>query len=833
MARLTLFASACASVWALAGVAPAIAAQAQDTSATSSGASSGGGTAVGEIVVTAERREQNIQKSSLAISVHSAQELVHAGVTQTRDITTLEPGVQIGQGGPVVQVYVRGVGDFGSTDATNPAVAINIDGVYISRGNAVEGNFFDLSRIEVLKGPQGTLYGRNASGGAINLITNPPVLDRFSGHLETEVGDYALVRTEGFLNIPIGDTLALRPAFQVISRNGYDSQGFDDDKEQSFRLSALWKPDDKLSLRLTGDIEHIGGIGPAYGLKDPGANPVLLAALQANGVTIPTSPRLEPISPAMLPVFETSQQISPFSSGCVPNNLPAASSTRSGVVVLPEQGFCPTGTGLTQSPGDIKEAHQNNIADNFTAQLDYDLGFATLTVLPAYRHVANDYVNFSLGPFPVGAPGKPDVSDTYSLETRLGHTNRHLTWVAGVYLYKEVQVGDGQLPAGEESSAVTGPTLTTSDITTTVVAGFGQATYSLTDRWRLIAGGRYASDSKSAYFSTQVFDNPLSFTYAPFDPLSPTGVGPCYLHASPCETPPAVSGKETTNKFTYKVGTEYDITPQNMVYLTYATGQKDGGFNPVAGVTCPATLSCALPYKPEDLSALELGSRNLFFDSRLRLNIEGFYWNYKNAQETLIFLNSLYQIEFGTINAQKATIYGVDVSAALKATPDDTINANVELLHSKFDRFNYLTAGLTPDETGCQITPVGPLQSVSCSGKPLPRAPEWSGSAGYTHTFRLGSGARIDATIDGQFAASRYLDSDFTPQSLAKAYAVGNVNVTYHSADGKWSLTGFVRNFTNAVAYTGAFSVPQAFRGLTVANVAPPLTYGARFAVDF
>src|SRR6185437_11419070 len=145
-----------------------------------------------EIVVTAQRFEENAQRSSVAIQVLPAQELERANVNEATDLNRIVPGLQIGTGGGAAQIYIRGVGDFAASALSNPAVAVNVDGVYVSRAQAVNSNFYDLARIEVLKGPQGTLYGRNASGGAVNLITNRPSLGGEEGNVELTGGNYGL-----------------------------------------------------------------------------------------------------------------------------------------------------------------------------------------------------------------------------------------------------------------------------------------------------------------------------------------------------------------------------------------------------------------------------------------------------------------------------------------------------------------------------------------------------------------------------------------------------------------------------------------------------------------
>lgn len=145
-------------------------AAAQTSGATSDANAPASGGALEEIVVTAQRRTDTAQRTSLSLQVLGAQQLGNAGVTQAVDLTTLVPGLQVAHAAASTQIYIRGVGNFGATSVSNPAVAFNVDGVYVGRNEGVAGAFYDVARIEVLKGPQGTLYGRNAAGGAINLI---------------------------------------------------------------------------------------------------------------------------------------------------------------------------------------------------------------------------------------------------------------------------------------------------------------------------------------------------------------------------------------------------------------------------------------------------------------------------------------------------------------------------------------------------------------------------------------------------------------------------------------------------------------------------------------
>lgn len=764
-----------------------------------------------EVVVTAERRTQSVQKSSLAISVLSPDALKDAGVLQVRDLTKMEPGVQIGMGGPATQVYIRGVGDFGSTPITNPAVATNVDGVYVSRANSIEGNFFDLERIEVLKGPQGTLYGRNASGGALNIITAKPKLGVFTSRLEASVGNYEAIQVDASTNLPLGENLAVRAALQVVSREGFSSQGFDDDHHESFRLSALWKPSDAFSLRLTGDHTHVGGVGPGYLLKGP-LDPSIQAAVTALGVSFPTDKRLAVSDPRVANLYYAVARANGF---CIPNNaVPAASATKTGFVTPPTQGLCATGFSSLVQPPNINDARMNNRFNNVSAEANWELGFATLTVIPAYRRVRNDYTVFPV----VGYDnGRPEKSDTYSLEARLGANTETLNWVAGVYYYRENQnVVQSPLNAYWE---ILGSLTYHQRYTTESKAVFGQATYSITDALRLIAGGRYSHDDRTIDSKTYAFDTLLPFPFA----IGQT----CYLKASPCLQTNLV-GEKSFNSFTYKVGAEYDLTPQNMLFVTWATGQKAGGFS---GYLALGNL--AATYNPEKLGALEIGSRNRFMDSRLQVNLEGFYWRYRDSQQTFSTLDANSNPAFGITNAGTATMYGLDVDVTARLTPVDTLHLGMEYLKTKFDRFVFTSNGVTPANSACSITAGTPFQTIDCTGRPLTRAPKFAGSASYTHTFELASGASVDAALSGQMASMRWLGIDYIPAQKAKGYVMGDAVVTYHNADRNWSLSAYLRNFNNASAYTGSYTIGGVLPSLVVANLAAPRTYGVRIAADF
>lgn len=773
--------------------------------------------AIGDIVVTAERRSESVQKSSLSIQVLSAKALENAGVAQARDLTKLAPGIQIGQGGPATQIYIRGVGDFGATAISNPAVAFNVDGIYVPRPQAIEGVFYDLQRIEVLKGPQGTLYGRNASGGAINVVTQKPTFDALHADVSLEGGNYGLIKANAAFNLPITDTFALRLAGEVVDRRGYTNQGSDDDKHQSIRLQGLWKPTDRLSIRLSSDYTHIGGQGPAYVFKGP-LDPTIAAGVTALGVSIPDGRRVTSLDPAFQQLVYAVGRVQGL---CAPNAALLTNTTAGGSapIINAPQGFCPAGqSSLVAAPGNGlfpgQRAFQDNKFWNISAEISYDFDFATLTVLPSYRRARLDYTLPQLVTYR-DSYFYPEKSDSYSLETRLAHDGERLKWVLGAYYFQEKQNAFSASDAG----LILGLSQTLLKPSVDSYAGFGQLTYSLNPSWRLIAGARYSVDDKS--FSG------LNQSSAPGRPFL---LGqPCYAKADPCVRD-VFSGSKKFKSFTYKVGMEYDVGPQNMLFATYATGYKAGGFS---GVSVIGTNNEALSYNPEKLRALELGSRNRFLNGRVQLNIEGFYWKYKDAQTLFATLNAAGNTVNAIANAGRATIYGADIELVVKPTRSDTLRLGGEFLHSNYDSFVYQTAGLIAGvTTGCTVTAVAPFQSVDCTGRPLARAPKYSATAGWTHAFDLGPTGSIETEISAQFVGSRYLTIDYIPATLAPSYVSGDATVTYTNRHG-WSLSAFVRNFTDAKIYTGGFTAPTLLRSVVLANIGAPRTFGGRLSWHF
>ncbi len=745
--------------------------------------------AIADIIVTAQRRDESLQKTSVVLDVLSRAEMSRAGVTRVEDITRLSPGVLIATTTASPQIYVRGVGDFASTSISNPAVAVSVDGVYVARLQSLPADMYDFERIEVLKGPQGTLYGRNASGGAINIITAKPQLGKFGGRFSTEMGNYDAVTTSLAVNLPIGETFAVRVAGNYVRRDGFTNDGFGDASSEAVRVRALWQPSSAVSLMVNGSAGHVGGRGPA--------NVIASAAMGGKK----------------------------FISG----------TSAEGRAYIGARTFPPL-AALVALP-DGSDAHQDMDFRNVSAQLDVDMGFATLTVIPAYRDTkmfynAYPFVEASFGAPLATAPARPDIparpekSEATSAEVRLSNAGDKFKWVVGAFYYNENQNSQYRVNGGVllNNGIV-------SDLYTKAYAGFAQATYSLTPQLRAIGGIRYTSDRRELR-NGQTFALAPSFLGFDSTPAPIISTQPILVES--------YQGRRTFDNVSWKAGVEYDLSPDSMFFATASSGFKAGGFNQLAYAGGPVNGNTATAFEPEKLYSYDIGLKNRLFGNRLQLNLGAFYWDYRNQQINHFTINSAGAVGIEFVNAQKAEIYGGNIDLIAKPWTGGTFTAAAEYTHARYKKFVYETANLLPGASGCvvgvatplRMGPNGPIQSVDCSGHPVARAPEWTGSAGFNQEVPVGNAGTVSLSADMTFATARDLTFDYVAATRVGGYAMFNAGVSFSDPDNRFTLMGFVRNLTNREVFTGA-EQPTFAPNTALMSVALPRTYGIRFEMNF
>ncbi len=408
------------------------------------------------IVVTAEKTEQSLQKTAAAITVLSGDTLVKAGVTDLRDTQMLVPAARFQKEGSTTQVFVRGVGsnlDYGNIE---PTVGFNFNGVYIPR-EGTSTAFFDIASMEVLPGPQGTLYGRSTMGGIVTVNYVRPDFNN-NGNLVLEAGNFSTFRGTLGQNFAVNDKLAFRIAGNYFYHDGYNESGADSADDYAVRLSALYKPTDNFEAYLWGGFAEKNGKHP--NLVNHGFDPVTMA-------------------------FDRD-------------------------AFLTENPWNDLRTGPLEIYTLIGQPTANDqVYENFTfgAQFDWDLGFSTLTYIPGYIHLDSSS-SYWLGAVPAS------ISQNYRMhshELRLAGSSGRFEWLGGVYYYDQRNFGDFFVFF----------TLLNVDIRENLLDGFGvfgQATYNVTDNLRITAGARYSSDNRYAEgFGPQV----LAIPFAPErDPAS-------------------------------------------------------------------------------------------------------------------------------------------------------------------------------------------------------------------------------------------------------------------------------------------------------------------------
>lgn len=716
-----------------------------------------------EVVVTAQRRAENLQKAAIAVSAVSGDALAAQSITQATDLARLIPSIQIAPASSNTQIYLRGVGTFAANAFAEQGVAFNMDGVYLSRPAAPAALFYDLERIEVLKGPQGTLYGRNTSGGAVNLVTAKPRLNEFGGFLSAEYGDYNAFKSSGAINLAAGENSALRFSGQYVDRDGYFSDGSDD--EQSHALRAQYRLEsENVNLLLMADYGHVGGIG---------SGGTIMPLLDGKN-------RLGASDPAVIAAYVARTPSAP-----VPQ------------IIARNDGY------------------QDNSYFGAMAQLEVKFGAATLTLLPAWRKTDLDFLGYS----PSFLVDVMEKSKQSSLEARLASQSDSLKWVVGGYWFKEDVVADQSFRQGSNGTDID------SELATKSIAVFGEATLSLTDRWRATAGVRYTDDNKTQ--DTEAHTRP----FVGFVPPGPPAFIPIILDI-PTFATSDVDFKQTT----WKVGLEFDAAANSLVYASVATGFKSGILYSALGQNYS---------QPEKNTAFTLGSKNRFFNNTLQLNLEAFYWDYKDQQISHLGPvqvaatpgGPIYGPVFLTENAGAATISGIEAELLWQPVPNGLLSLNLQLLDTKYDQLRYQAYSTTgqPPVLGCQIapttlrgaSPAARIFNVDCSGKPLVNAPKVVVNAGYEHQFDLSGGGKMTVGIDTRIESARYLSTEFLDQGRQGSYMMSNARVTWEPADTKLALTAFVNNLEDELVFSNSLQSP-AKAGTSYNQLKPPRTWGLR-----
>jgi iron complex outermembrane receptor protein len=676
-----------------------------------------------EIVVTAQRRSEDLQKTPLAITAVSAAALEAQGIVNPVGLQDLVPSLNIVErGGTGTNIAIRGLVTDTTAPQGGPSVAVNVDDIFVARTQATNANFYDINRIEVLRGPQGTLYGKNSTAGAVNIITNNPG-DAFAANAAIETGDYGTINTSGMVNLPITDTLAIRGAFQTVKHDGYIGQ-LDDADSYAGRIKLLYTPIADLAILLTGHYNHIGGHGPT----DVGYS-------LAPGAVNPSNPWTQNLYP-------------------------------------PDAG------------------HLDNELWGVDGRVTWNLHFATLTYITGFE--ALDIDNSQITQLQAISTFS-QVAHQVSNELRLSSNNQStsagsLVWVAGLYSFNEKQSYSPNIMSGPLHVIEVEPSIPDDS-----QAVFAQGTYSLTDTWRLTAGIRYTRDyaAQEGTFTEMIGPNATEFP---------------------------ITGDVHFTNTSWKAGLEKDLAERVMAYASVTTGYHAGGLTD----SIPATAPQGNTYQPEHVTDYEAGLKGRWFDNRVQLNTDLFYYDYKNLQVGVLappFFPTTY-------NASKARLMGAEFEGSWLISADDLFSFSTIYEDSRY--LDYCVPSAFYTGSGPIVTCPDGEQGYDYSNQPFSNVPKWAGNASYQHIFPLAGGSKIVPALLSRFKG-RYTAGNVT--EVLPSYTNSSATLTFSAPGDRWSVMGFVRNIENKPDYTSTGTLINPT--LDLRTLVPPRTFGIRLSAKW
>jgi iron complex outermembrane receptor protein len=753
--------------------------------------------ALQEIVVTAEKRETSVQRTPIVIDAIAGDSLKGSGPADITTVTLTLPSVLFGQANGQNQITVRGIGNDQVAPGFEGRTATYIDGVYLASLNGVMGAFYDLDRIEIAEGPQGDLYGRNATAGAVNIITKKPDLDKdLNGYFTITGGNYGLVELQGAIGGKIDDTLAFRVASDVVSRGGYGedvytSTPINDQKTRAVRAELLWKPISRLTVLATADYfnEDDANYAAVYGGNYNAAlTPAQLTAL---------------VSPTTLTI------------GGVPTkvygNIPV------GVLA---------GYSLASHKNDINEDspptyYNNSYGANVTAayEINDDLLLRSIT---GYRYtdhaqqVPTDYT-----PAQGNTNGVFEKLHSTSEEIQLVGNLWHQHFVAGLYFFDDtdfsmVQVSEGyplvaHVPPGQYYEfEIYGANLTTQSL-----AGYIHDEIDFTDQWSLTLGGRYTKDKLSEADITALQGTQQGLIPAPPFPYP---IPPyAYLPRRDVDY----------SNFSPRVTLAYKPWDDTMLYATWTKGFKSGGWNPGSDQP-PLAPSVEPAFQPEKITDYEAGVKKDWDDHRIRTNLSAYYYDYDNLQvqqKTPAYVILI-------TNAADARIYGLEATAEAVVTDHLLVNFGLSLIHAKYSSFCNADANRALQPTSPVCANEGyPPGSQDLTGNYLNRAPSYVVNIGADYNWHAFDGTML-AHIDANYSGREYFTPSNVEAASAPPHELLNASLRYTSSKNVWTQA-WVKNITDnqvpdEISVTGLSSGASLSTRLT-----PPRTFGLTVGYNF
>ena len=735
-----------------------------------------------EILVTAQKREQALSDVSLSVSAVGADELAVTNTASIEALQTLVPSISFGNDFNFAKLFIRGIGLSSSLPGVDPSVALHVDGAVVSLAQAQLGSMFDLERVEVLRGPQGTLYGRNATGGAVNLITAKPS-DTLEGYARLTVGgpDLNLVG-EAAVGGPLSEGVRARIAVRAIRRDGYginEVTGNDIDNARQFstRAHLEFLPTPTLSVLLTGEYHHENDQSLAIKFREVSFPGVLTDAIAANDGLSALGQRAN-----------ADGSMASFASD--PRNL------RTNFDPINDRDqWALTGT-ITLDAADFLQLRSQTSYRDFEAIFFHDfdmssyLGYPLAQTGPT-RSSANHW--------------QPVFQHQFSQELQANIEAGPLHAVAGLFYLDETI--DVENHIGFDVLNNTDPFRVQFDGSLFVEtwAAYANVTYDLSDFFSIKAGGRYSWEKR--HLANQAGLGSAALNQFVLDPLQ-------------------WDDSKTWTDFSPSLGAEFRPNDDWLLYANWSRGFKSGTAE--IGSTRKLSPTQPLPFvDPEKVEAWEIGTK--YATGPFNFNLAGFHHKLKNGQFSLtrpiptppFFTSTL-------VNAAKSEAWGAELEVLWEPTDQFSLNAAVAYLDSEFTEF------MAADPLDARLFAPGAdanalLQDLS--GNATRMSPKWSVNLYPTYEIDLSNGGTV--TLGSNFAyKSKQYHTEFNDDRLAQdGYIQLDANILYESPDRDYTVNLWAKNITDELVYAGSFSVStsRAIGG----TLMPPRTYGVTVGYNF
>ena len=770
-----------------------------------------------EIIVTAQRREQNIQDIPLSVSALSADSLRDGGVLDISRLKLLVPGMNLGQTGVYAHVAIRGARSEGVQVNTQPIISSYIDGIYRSGTEQFLGPMLDIDRVEVLRGPQGTLFGRNSYAGAIAVHTNRPSQE-FDASVQYTAGDYSQSDIVGMINLPLSDTISARVVAAHFEHDGYVKNVFPDgpgnvgvdlnDQDDDYIRGALLFEFDNASLILRGEYYQQGGAGTGDFQNSTAGSLAPLCIFNCSAGD----------------VFDVAQ---PF------NTISSCSTFYGSAIPYDAQGRCPQSD--TTDPYTVNvngpyilEAEQ----ETFSAELNVEYGWGSMKLLVAHTENENLHQgDGDVGPGDIYISGEWVTRETTQVEVNFADNGEgDMGWLVGAF-YLDESNHDNFFFSNSTAAGThyTFMCATNRDIESTSTAVFGEVTLPLSDRTRVTAGARYSHEEND--WAVNQF-----FAYAGTQPWTADFLS-LGIHDQSGDllfSGPDVLISDTFEPFTWRLAVDHRMSEDAMIYASVATGYSSGGFNSVQD---PHTGK--FTFDETESIAYEVGYKATLKDGAMTLNIAAYYNDYKDyiAEPAIVLLPSV--IVYDRVGGN-AEAMGIELEMDWIPAENWLVNLRASVLNAEYGNFvtglggTLATAGAQLDSfvsVGTLNIPAGVVvPQMRLDGKQIAFSPDFTTGLTVSKTMDLGGAGTLTPLLQFYYSASYSVSDQGYRHGQQDAYSQTSLRLTWRSGDGRFNVSGFVHNLEDEKVLNRAniFGSSQATQ-----QYAPPRTWGVTVGYNY